>query len=59
MVDGEFLLRDGRVTCMDEATVLRDAQEATAGAWRRLVEQNADLELPDALARPSSSATSR
>ena len=49
MVDGEFLLRDGRVTCMDEASVLREAQEATAGAWRRLVEQNPDLQVPGAL----------
>ena len=51
MVDGEFLLRDGRVTCMDEAAVLREAQEATAGAWRRLVEQNPDLQVPGALVR--------
>ncbi|MBM3517116.1 MAG: amidohydrolase family protein [Alphaproteobacteria bacterium] len=51
MVDGEFLMRDGRILCLDEPEVLRNAQEATAGAWRRLHEKNPDLPLPATLRR--------
>jgi 5-methylthioadenosine/S-adenosylhomocysteine deaminase len=50
MVDGEFLMRDGRILCLDEPDVLRNAQQATAGAWRRLHEKNPDLPLPGSLA---------
>jgi 5-methylthioadenosine/S-adenosylhomocysteine deaminase len=49
MVDGEFLMRDGRILCLDEAGVLRNAQDATAASWRRLHEKNPDLPLPEAL----------
>jgi 5-methylthioadenosine/S-adenosylhomocysteine deaminase len=51
MVDGEFLMRDGKILCLDEQDVLRNAQEATAGAWRRLHEKNPDLPLPASLQR--------
>ena len=51
MVDGEFLMRDGKILCLDEQDVLRNAQEATAGAWRRLHEKNPDLPLPASLHR--------
>jgi 5-methylthioadenosine/S-adenosylhomocysteine deaminase len=51
MVDGEFLMRDGKILCLDERDVLRNAQEATAGAWRRLHEKNPDLPLPASLHR--------
>ncbi len=49
MVDGEFLMRDRRILCVDEKQALRNAQEATAGAWRRLKEQNPDIPMPEAL----------
>jgi hypothetical protein len=49
MVDGEFLMRDGKVLCLDEKEVARNAQAATGGAWRRLHEKNPDLPLPDSL----------
>jgi 5-methylthioadenosine/S-adenosylhomocysteine deaminase len=51
MVDGEFLMRDGKILCLGEQDVLRNAQEATAGAWRRLHEKNPDLPLPASLHR--------
>jgi hypothetical protein len=46
MVDGEFLMREGTVLCLDEKEVVRNAQAATASAWRRLHQQNSDLPLP-------------
>ena len=49
MVDGEFLMRDRKVLCMDEKAVLSNAQTATGAAWRRLHEKSPDLPLPDAL----------
>ena len=49
MVDGEFLMRGGKILCVDEKEVVRNAQAATAGAWRRLHEKNPDLPLPEAL----------
>jgi 5-methylthioadenosine/S-adenosylhomocysteine deaminase len=49
MVDGEFLMRDGRILCLDEPEVLRNAQEATVAAWNRLHEKNPDLPLPASL----------
>ena len=36
MVDGKWLMRDGTVTVMDEAAIVRDAQVASATAWERL-----------------------
>jgi 5-methylthioadenosine/S-adenosylhomocysteine deaminase len=49
MVDGEFLMREGTVLCLDEKEVVRNAQAATANAWRRLHQKNPDLPLPDHL----------
>lgn len=46
MVDGEFLMREGAVLCLDEKEVVRNAQAATASAWRRLHQKNSDLPLP-------------
>jgi len=39
-VDGEFLMRGRRVLCVDEKEVVRNAQAATTGAWRRLREKS-------------------
>ena len=49
MVDGEFLMRDRRILCVDEKQALRNAQEATSSAWHRLKEQNPDIPMPEAL----------
>jgi 5-methylthioadenosine/S-adenosylhomocysteine deaminase len=49
MVDGEFLMRDGKILCLDEKEVVGAAQSATESAWRRLHEKNADLPLPGTL----------
>ena len=49
MVDGEFLMRDGKVLCLDEKKVVADAQAATRSAWRRLCEQSPEVPLPPAL----------
>jgi 5-methylthioadenosine/S-adenosylhomocysteine deaminase len=51
MVDGRFLMRDGRVLTMNEDDVIGEAQEATAAAWRRLHEQSPDIEIPPSLRR--------
>ena len=37
-VDGEFLMRERRLLCVDEKEVVRNAQAATTSAWRRLRE---------------------
>jgi 5-methylthioadenosine/S-adenosylhomocysteine deaminase len=49
MVDGEFLMRDRKILCVDEKAALRNAQEATVSAWRRLKEQSPDIPMPEAL----------
>lgn len=49
MVDGEFLMRDRKVLCLNEGEVVSNAQAATGAAWRRLHENNPDLPLPEAL----------
>ena len=49
MVDGEFLMRGGKVLCLDEKEVVAAAQEAIEGAWRRLHEQAPDVPMPAGL----------
>ena len=49
MVDGKFLMRDGKVLCLDEKQVVADAQAATESAWRRLRVQSPDVPLPESL----------
>lgn len=46
IVDGEFLMRDRKVLCLDERVVVTNAQAATGAVWRRLHEKNPDLALP-------------
>jgi 5-methylthioadenosine/S-adenosylhomocysteine deaminase len=36
MVDGRWLMRDRTITVLDEPTVVREAQNASAAAWERL-----------------------
>ncbi|MEO1092020.1 MAG: amidohydrolase family protein, partial [Pseudomonadota bacterium] len=47
VVDGRWLMRDGRVLTMDEPAVVREAQIVAERAWRRLFEQRPDLPWPD------------
>lgn len=47
MVDGEFVMRDGKVLTMNEEDVVRNAREATVSSWRRLHEQYPDIPMPD------------
>ena len=49
MVDGRFLMRDGRVLSMDEDAVIAEAQAATVAAWHRLHETSGDIEIPAGL----------
>ncbi len=46
MVDGEFLLRDGRVLSIDEPALLREAQDVTRRVWERMIAQNPDIPPP-------------
>lgn len=43
MVEGNFLMRDGKVLVMEESSVLSDAEAAAKAAWDRLLASNKDL----------------
>jgi 5-methylthioadenosine/S-adenosylhomocysteine deaminase len=47
MVDGAWLMRDGKVLTMDEAGVLAEAEAATKRVWARMLEANPDLKPPN------------
>ncbi len=49
LVDGEFIMQDGRVLTMNEADVIRHSQEAAVSAWRRFQETYPDIALPPGL----------
>ena len=49
MVDGEFLMLDGKVICLDEREVVENAQAAIEGAWLRLHAKSPDVPLPPSL----------
>ena len=49
MVDGDWVMKDGRVLTMDEDAVMNAAQQATVGAWRRLRERWPGLTVPAGL----------
>ena len=49
MVDGRWVMRDGRVLTLDEPAVLREAQRVARGAWRRLLASRSDLPHPPGL----------
>ena len=49
MVDGDWVMKDGRVLTMDEGAVMEAAQQATVGAWRRLRERWPGLAVPSGL----------
>jgi len=46
MVDGRWVMRDGRVLTIDEAAVVRDARQVARSAWKRLFERRPDLAVP-------------
>ncbi|MFN8555915.1 MAG: hypothetical protein U0531_00680 [Dehalococcoidia bacterium] len=50
IVDGTVVMQDRRVLTMNEADVVRHAQEAATGAWRRLQETYPDIPVPDFVA---------
>src|SRR4030095_16240201 len=47
MVDGRWLLRDGKVLSMDEQEVLREADHVSREIWLRYFKEHSDLEMPD------------
>jgi 5-methylthioadenosine/S-adenosylhomocysteine deaminase len=49
MVDGNFLMRDGKILTMNESEVIQNAQAATDGAWRRLRDKYPDLPIPSGM----------
>ena len=49
MVDGDWVMQDGRVLTMDEDAVMEAAQQATVGAWHRLRERWPGLVVPPGL----------
>ena len=49
MVDGRWLMRDGRVLTIDEPAVVAEAERVARSAWRRLFEARSDLVRPPGL----------
>ena len=43
MVDGEWIMKDGKVLTMDEAAVTETAQEAALHGWRNLHQESPDI----------------
>jgi cytosine/adenosine deaminase-related metal-dependent hydrolase len=52
VVDGRWIMRDGRVLTLDETAVVQEAQMVAERAWRRLFEQRPDLPWPEGFAWP-------
>ncbi len=46
MVDGAWIMRDGRVLTMDEARIVRDADRVGRRAWARLFRERPEIERP-------------
>jgi 5-methylthioadenosine/S-adenosylhomocysteine deaminase len=46
MVDGRWLMRDGRVLTLDEPAIVAEADRIARAAWRRLFERRPDLSPP-------------
>lgn len=49
MVDGHWLLRDGRALTVDEPAVVAEATRVARRAWRRLLDERPDLSPPSDL----------
>ena len=50
MVDGKFIMRDGKILTVDEERIVREADEIGRRAWRRLVEKYPNVGFPVDLA---------
>ena len=46
MVDGNWIMRDGRVLTIDEAQVVREAEKVGHAVWRRLLERYPTVPFP-------------
>ncbi|MCZ2496349.1 amidohydrolase family protein [Xylophilus sp. Kf1] len=46
LVEGRFLMRDGRLTTLDEDAVVDRAEAVVRDVWRRMVAQNPDIARP-------------
>ena len=46
MVDGKWLMRDGKVLTMDEPRILAEAQKVANAAWSRQFRARMDLKVP-------------
>src|SRR5258705_13812493 len=46
MVDGRWLMRDGRVLTLDEPAIVAEADRVARAAWRRLFERRPELARP-------------
>src|SRR5437660_2697033 len=49
MVDGRWIMRDGRVLTMDETAIVADADRIARAAWRKLFEHRPELARPPGL----------
>jgi 5-methylthioadenosine/S-adenosylhomocysteine deaminase len=46
IADGAFLMRDRKVTALDEPALLREAQAVTRAVWDRMIARNPDIAPP-------------
>ncbi len=51
MVDGRWLMREGRVLTIDESDVIARAEEIGHRVWRQLVERYPDVPSPIRIGR--------
>jgi cytosine/adenosine deaminase-related metal-dependent hydrolase len=47
MVDGRWLMRDGKVLSMNEEDVIREADRVSREVWLRYFKDHPDLEMPE------------
>lgn len=47
MVDGRWLMKDGKVLTMDEAAIVAEAQKVANAAWSRQFRSRLDLKVPE------------
>lgn len=52
MVDGRFIMRDGKVLTVDEEAVIAEADRIGRSAWDRLLRQHPSAEFPASVAPP-------
>jgi 5-methylthioadenosine/S-adenosylhomocysteine deaminase len=46
MVDGRWLMRDGKVLTLDEADIVARAEQIGQRAWRQLIEKHPGVPFP-------------